>query len=159
LPLEKANMIEGLAGEGREAEKAERPKQVYRIVIGAYPAPDLARSATQDLRLGGLGEAQLCVISKGEPDSAGDVPRRRIADEVVEVSEPRLFDKIWAGSASGQPFAPWMTRSQAKAILESLKGGALVLMVSAASAKEQVKASQIQLNHHPTMVQAYSFTA
>lgn len=152
-------MIEGLAGEGREAEKAERPKQVYRIVIGAYPAPDLARSATLDLRLGGLGEAQLCVISKGRPDPAGGALKRRIADVAVEVSEPGLFDRLWTGSASGEASAPWMTRSQAEAILESLRGGALVLMVSAASANEQVKASQVQLNHHPTMVQAYSFTA
>jgi hypothetical protein len=153
-------MIEGSASDGREADKAEPPKQVYRIVIGAYPAPDLARSATQDLRLGGLGEAQVCVISKGAPDAVpGSALRRRIADEVVEVSEPSLFDRIWSGAASGQSFAPWMTRSQGKAILESLRGGALVLMVSAASATEQVKASQIQLNHHPMMVQAYSFTA
>ena len=152
-------MTEGVALEEQVADAGLRPKQLYRIVIGAYPGPDLARSATQDLRLGGLGDAQLCVISKGRADGAGDASKRLIADEVVDVSEPSLFDKIWAGSASGQASVPWMTRSQAKAILESLRGGALVLMVSAASATEQVRASQIQLNHRPMMVQAYSFTA
>jgi hypothetical protein len=52
-----------------------------------------------------------------------------------------------------------MTNAQSRAILECLKAGALVVMVSAASASEQVRASQIQLNHRPSMVQAYSFVA
>lgn len=135
------------------------PKQLFRIVIGAFQEPALAASARQDLRRGGLSDTQLCVIGK-RAAAAGEAAKRQLADEVVEVTAPALFDQVWQEAAStGQPIAPWMTKAQSKAILDSIRGGALVLMVSAASATEQVRASQIQLNHHPSMVQAYSFTA
>jgi hypothetical protein len=137
----------------------EGPKQLFRIVIGAYVAPDLAASASRDLRKGGLAEEQLCIIAK-TPIASPHAQTREIAGEVVAVSEPGLFDQVWSPSPQPeQPLTPWMTKAQSKAILDSLRNGALVLLVSAATATEQVRASQIQLNHHPSMVQAYSFSA
>jgi hypothetical protein len=141
------------------ATMVEEPKQLFRIVIGAYPAADQAVSARLDLCNGGLTDSQLCIIGKRAAVVAG-TERRRIAGEDVEVTRADLFDQVWHDAASAeQPFAPWMTSAQSRAILDCLKAGALVLMVSAASAKEQVRASQIQLNHRPSMVQAYSFVA
>jgi hypothetical protein len=141
------------------ATMVDEPKQLFRIVIGAYAAPDQAASARLDLCNDGLSDSQLCVIGK-RPAGAAAAQVRRIAGEEVDVTRPDLFDQVWHDVASAeQPFAPWMTKAQSLAILDCLKAGALVLMVSAASAKEQVRASQIQLNHRPSMVQAYSFVA
>ncbi len=151
----------------------DESKQLFRIVIGAFPEPELAASASCDLRRGGLDGGQVCLIGRegnaslarkasgAEPGAAGDKPgRRRIAGQPVEVSAPGLFDLIWHDSASPElPLAPWMTKAQSKAILDSIRGGALVLLVSATSASEQVRASRIQLNHNPSMVQAYSFVS
>jgi hypothetical protein len=141
------------------ATMVDESKQLFRIVIGAYAAPDEAASARLDLSNGGLSDSQLCMIGKW-PGGAATTQRRRIAGEEVEVTRPDLFDQVWHDAASAeQPFAPWMTRVQSRAILDCLRGGELVLMVSAASAAEQVRASQIQLKHRPSIVQTYSVMA
>jgi hypothetical protein len=154
-------------------------KQLFRIVIGAFMRADLAASATRDLHDDGLAATQVCVIGAaalpGSPagvsarDPAGVSARcteqRRFAGQMVEVTAPELFDRVWheaaqvSSSDAGKTLAPWMTPGQSKAILDSLRSGALVLLVSASTATEQVRASRIQLNHHPSMVQAYSFMA
>ena len=98
-------------------------------------------------------------------DPARCTEQRRFAGQMVEVTAPELFDLVWheatqvSSSDAGKTLAPWMTPGQSKAILDSLQSGALVLLVSASTATEQVRASRIQLNHHPSMVQAYSFMA
>lgn len=146
-------------------------KQLFRIVIGAFMRADLAASATRDLHDDGLAATQVCVIGAaalpGSPagDSARCTEQRRFAGQMVEVTAPELFDRVWheaaqvSSSDAGKTLAPWMTPGQSKAILDSLRSGALVLLVSASTATEQVRASRIQLNHHPSMVQAYSFMA
>jgi hypothetical protein len=154
-------------------------KQLFRIVIGAFMRADLAASATRDLHDDGLAATQVCVIGaaalpgSAAGDSAHDPARdrarcteqRRFAGQMVEVTAPELFDRVWhettqvSSSDAGKTLAPWMTPGQSKAILDSLRSGALVLLVSASTATEQVRASRIQLNHHPSMVQAYSFMA
>jgi hypothetical protein len=154
-------------------------KQLFRIVIGAFMRADLAASATRDLHDDGLADTQVCVIGAaavpGDPasDPASDPARdprrcteqRLFAGQMVEVTAPELFDRVWhettqvLSSDAGKTLAPWMTPGQSKAILDSLRSGALVLLVSASTATEQVRASRIQLNHHPSMVQAYSFMA
>ena len=146
-------------------------KQLFRIVIGAFMGADLAASATRDLHDDGLADTQVCVIGAAAlpGDPAGDPARcteqRRFAGQMVEVTAPELFDRVWheatqvSSSDAGKTLAPWMTPGQSKAILDSLRSGALVLLVSASTATEQVRASRIQLNHHPSMVQAYSFMA
>lgn len=158
-------------------------KQLFRIVIGAFMRADLAASATRDLHDDGLADTQVCVIGAaavpGDPasdpasgpasETARDPRRcteqRLFAGQMVEVTAPELFDRVWhettqvLSSDAGKTLAPWMTPGQSKAILDSLRSGALVLLVSASTATEQVRASRIQLNHHPSMVQAYSFMA
>lgn len=150
-------------------------KQLFRIVIGAFMRADLAASATRDLHDDGLAATQVCVIGAatlpgspaGDParDPARCTEQRRFAGQMVEVTAPELFDRVWheaaqvSSSDAGKTLAPWMTPGQSKAILDSLRSGALVLLVSASTATEQVRASRIQLNHHPSMVQAYSFMA
>jgi hypothetical protein len=155
------------------------PKQLYRIVIGAYGAAERAASATSDLCQGGMSHEQVCLISKpplplDPPRAAADplsnLPRwplgvdlahadtRQIGDHQVEVSAPALFDRvIKAEAAEADSLTPWMTRAQSKAILDSLGSGALLLLVSASTASEQVRASQVQLTHHPSIMQSYSF--
>ncbi|MFY8039619.1 MAG: hypothetical protein ACOVN4_08175 [Bosea sp. (in: a-proteobacteria)] len=144
-------------------------KQLFRIVIGAFMGADLAASARRDLHEDGLADTQVCVIgASASALPAGRTPcaeQRRFAGQVVEVTAPELFDRVWHDAAqvpssdAGRTLAPWMTPGQSKAILDSLRSGALVLLVSASTATEQVRASRIQLNHHPSMLQAYSFMA
>ncbi|MCU0883523.1 MAG: hypothetical protein MUC44_01020 [Beijerinckiaceae bacterium] len=144
-------------------------KQLFRIVIGAFKGADLAASATRDLHEDGLADTQVCVIGASASalpvDRVPCVEQRQFAGQVVEVTAPELFDRVWQEAAAapstdaGKTLAPWMTPGQSKAVLDSLRSGALVLLVSASTATEQVRASRIQLNHHPSMVQAYSFMA
>jgi hypothetical protein len=159
----------------RADEAMDDAKQLFRIVIGAFMRADLAASATRDLHDDGLAATQVCVIGAaalpgspaGDParDPARCTEQRRFAGQMVEVTAPELFDLVWheatqvSSSDAGKTLAPWMTPGQSKAILDSLRSGALVLLVSASTATEQVRASRIQLNHHPSMVQAYSFMA
>jgi hypothetical protein len=155
----------------RADEAMDDAKQLFRIVIGAFMRADLAASATRDLHDDGLAATQVCVIGAAAlPESPALDParcteQRRFAGQMVEVTAPELFDRVWheatqvSSSDAGKTLAPWMTPGQSKAILDSLRSGALVLLVSASTATEQVRASRIQLNHHPSMVQAYSFMA
>ena len=144
-------------------------KQLFRIVIGAFREADLAASAIRELHDYGLADTQVCVIGASASvlrlERAPYAEQRRFAGQVIEVTAPELFDRVWHEAApapsaeAGRTLAPWMTQGQSKAILDSLQSGALVLLVSASTATEQVRASRIQLNHHPSMVQAYSFMA
>ncbi len=153
----------------RADEAMDDAKQLFRIVIGAFKGADLAASATRDLHDEGLADTQVCVIGAAAAVLPGDPARcteqRRFAGQMVEVTAPELFDRVWheatqaPSSDAGKTLAPWMTPGQSKAIIDSLRSGALVLLVSASTATEQVRASRIQLNHHPSMVQAYSFMA
>jgi hypothetical protein len=151
----------------RADEVTDDAKQLFRIVIGAFMGADLAASATRELHDDGLADTQVCVIGAAAlpGDPARCTEQRRFAGQMVEVTAPELFDRVWHDAAqvpssdAGRTLAPWMTPGQSKAILDSLRSGALVLLVSASTATEQVRASRIQLNHHPSMVQAYSFMA
>ena len=150
-------------------ETMDDAKQLFRIVIGAYRGADLAALATRDLHDDGLADSQLCVICASAAalvaGSAPGMEKRLFAGQVVDVTAPDLFDQVWHAQARspaadpGKTLVPWMTPGQSKAILDSLRSGALVLLVSASSATEQVRASRIQLNHQPSMVQTYSFMA
>jgi hypothetical protein len=134
--------------------------QVCVIGAAAVPGDPASDPAESPARHPAVGPAH-----DRARDPARCTEQRRFAGQMVEVTAPELFDLVWheatqvSSSDAGKTLAPWMTPGQSKAILDSLQSGALVLLVSASTATEQVRASRIQLNHHPSMVQAYSFMA
>ncbi len=153
--------------QGEPKPMAGKQRTQFRIVIGAYGAAFEAESAADELRKAGLDERQTCLITANERATAEDFTlapasasaQRQMAGSIVNVSSPRLFDQIWPRDRGETgAIASWMTESQSRLMMDQLQRGAVLLVVSANSPQEQIRASRIHLQHHPAIMQAYNFT-
>ena len=156
--------------------KTESDRRFFRIVIGCYSHRDGHWSARDELGANGLQDCQICslgsrraLMASGDsiladpPVEAGRIRQtrfhlRQVRELEVHVSSALLFDRLWPAPHNHDgSLAPWMTPAQSGVIWRMLREDCPLLMVSADSAQQQIRSSQIQLRHGPTVVQAFNF--
>jgi hypothetical protein len=150
-------------------------RRFYRLVIGSYATIEQCRLACTELGRSGIDATQMCLIgpdqglrptkramaaAAGEESAyASHCALRLIGGHFFTVSSPPLFDRLWQEhDHCGHPMTGWMTQAQSSVIWKNLKANFWLLLIDAGSADQQVRCSQIQLNHHrPALIQAYHF--
>jgi hypothetical protein len=156
--------------------KTEPERSYFRIVIGCYSHREGHWSARDELRATGFQDYQICSLGsrralmddgdKSPPDPSDEAVRsgnmrydpRRLRELEVHVSSACLFDCLCpAPHHHDGSLTRWMTPSQSDVIWRQLREDCPLLMVSADSAQQQIRSSQIQLRHGPTIVQAFNF--
>jgi hypothetical protein len=153
----------------------ELDRRFFRIVIGCYSHREGHLLARDNLGVNGLQDHQMCSLisqlalmsdrsSKTILGSGGikrgplRYTRRRIRELEFHVSAVSLFDRLWPAPHNHEgSLTHWMTPSQSGVVWSNLCDGCALLMVSAETHEQQVKCSQIQLKHLPTVVQAFNF--
>jgi hypothetical protein len=154
----------------------EIDRRFFRIVLACYSPGEGHWSAREDLRANGLQDHQMCSLGSRRTlmaDRDGSTAKpfigmiysgrlrctlRRIRELEFHVSAVSLFDSLWpAPHHHDGSLTRWMTPSQSGVVWRNLCEGCALLMVSAESPQQQVKCSQIQLQHGPTVVQAFNF--
>jgi hypothetical protein len=156
--------------------ETEPGRTFFRIVIGCYSHREGHGSARDELWAHGLQDHQICSLGSrrallDEPDASPPHPSaqaqtsgqirydlRRVRELEIHVSSATLFDRLWpAPHHHDGSLARWLTQSQSGVIWGKLREDCPLLMVSAASARQQLRSVQIQFRHAPTIVQAFNF--
>lgn len=149
-------------------------RRFYRLVIGSYATIEQCRLACAELGHSGIDVNQMCLIgpdqcprptrwavpkAAGEDALASNCALRLIGGHPFIVSSTQLFDRLWKEPDHCEhPMTRWMTQAQSTVIWKNLKANFWLLMINTDSAEQQVRCSQIQLNHHrPALIQAYHF--
>jgi hypothetical protein len=156
--------------------QTEPERRFFRIVIGCYSHRAWHWSARDELRSNGLQDHQMCSLGSRSAlalDGCCQLPSvpvggsrtgfveyhpRQVKELEVHVSSTCLFDGLWPVPHDHDgSLTRWMTPAQSSILWRKLCDNYPLLMVSADSAEQQIRSSQIQLRHGPTVVQAFNF--